>query len=396
MSKTYEKSNQFVMIDIDHIEVSEPLDLKKIVDGSQYQFHNPRRRDSKDSGFSLQLMEDLYSSIIDNGLQQPLLCRRLDGNRIQLIAGERRFRCIKKILKTEKKVFDQATESWKHPKEVYSKVPCALKESCDDLVALTLAMDENDNSAPLSNADHVTQVEYLIACGKPPKEIEKLLRKNAAWVNHMINFRKNLPKQAFGALMSGEIPLHTATKLLEYPEERRNEIWEVSAKLLQLKIKEVKETLQNKLEEARTQVEIAQANVDIAKEFGKKPKVESFTAELEKAKEKETVVETKLKEVETETTVTGSMIADAAEKLDATPKTPRAFNKAKIEEHYIEPLWKGIEAEEIVDEVTGQKIDKDTLGLAMAIAEGIAMQKKDVVAVIREFKIEIGEWKKAK
>lgn len=112
-------------------------------------------------------LAELQSSILANGLLQPITVRKLPGNGYELVAGERRLRAVKAL-------------GW-------SKVP-ALVRGYDDQTMLTLALVENlqredlnpieeaEGYARLSNDFGLTQNDIAELVGKDRSTIANLLR----------------------------------------------------------------------------------------------------------------------------------------------------------------------------------------------------------------------------
>jgi len=405
MTTTYEHSKQYVLVDPLSIEITEPPDFTQVP--TIYRFFNPRLK-KFNSGFCKKDMDALYDSIVERGLKMPLICRLItimeptdDPNVIlrprsfiQLVAGERRLRTILKLIKDNVMVFSIEHKKKMPAKEVYTRVNVQLEDDCNEVEALALAWDENINAASLTAADEIITVEYLVACGKSPKEIEVILQKNAAWVNHSINFRTKLPEEAFSCLLNGEITRFVADRLLEYPEDKRTEVWNHTKALHSIKIEEKKEKLKAKVAEVRDTLLLAEINIRTQKKANRDAEESQIAAE--KAKKELVEVQEELKEIETNPPVmTGSIVAAGAEKAKTKPITPKALTKKKIEQYYHEPLWAAIDSFEEdpkIDEVAKIAYPKELLELGLAFAEAIANQETNPFKVIRDYLVEIDKW----
>jgi ParB/RepB/Spo0J family partition protein len=91
--------------------------------------------------FDEDALEELAGSIREHGVLQPILVRPRQGNRFQLIAGERRWRASKRA--------DQPT------------IP-ALVEDIDDETALEISIIENLQREDLSPLDEATMYDRMI------------------------------------------------------------------------------------------------------------------------------------------------------------------------------------------------------------------------------------------
>lgn len=402
----YQTATEFVYCKPEDIQIAEPPDpTSKDYDPDVYKFSNPRGR-AKGGGFDREPMAELEKSIIKNGLQLPLLLRKLGDDTLQLIAGERRLQAIKNIKKKSKKkpllVHNIQTNEKEPADKVYETIFVRITE-CDDETALSLAVDENEQSQPLTVADQVRLVEGLLKTGMKPTVICRNLNKNAAWVNHTQHFRDQLPEDCFSALMNGEINRHVATELMRYPTEVRSELWGDCQAVLKGKIESKRKELDSKLEVAAGEKEIADASKEMAGELGlnekeAESKAASAGKKLEKAKDDKEEFENN------PPTLTGGDVSTAAVNTNKKAKTPQAFNKRKIEEYYIDPLMAALEMDtrggdpgEKVrkkDEVTGRYYPKQVLFAALQVCEGIVNQDKDVFEVIREYMFDIGKWER--
>src|SRR5436305_9585481 len=93
------------------------------------------------TNFNEERLEELAQSIRSNGIIQPLLVRRIDDGKYQLIAGERRWRAAQRA--------------------GLQKVPCVVKEIADDKI-LELALIENIQRQELSAIEEAQAYKKLI------------------------------------------------------------------------------------------------------------------------------------------------------------------------------------------------------------------------------------------
>src|SRR5207248_11213275 len=91
--------------------------------------------------FNEERLEELAQSIRSNGIIQPLLIRRIDGGRYQIVAGERRWRAAQRA--------------------GLSKVPCIIKEIPDEKM-LELALVENIQRQELNAIEEAHAYKRLI------------------------------------------------------------------------------------------------------------------------------------------------------------------------------------------------------------------------------------------
>jgi len=397
MKTIYEVSTDFVQVPPEEITVAVASDpTAEGYDSSVYEFSNPRGRE-KGGGFDKGPMEELAESITKYGLQQPVLAR-LFGDTPQLIAGERRLQTILRLVQQKTLVYNKHTQEMETADKVYATIPVSLMDDCSDDTALSLAVDENEQSQPLTPKDQVRLVEDLIEVGLSPNEICERLNKNPAWVNHTIHFKDSLPEACFEALMAGEITRHVATSLLKYKEDERQEIWDDARAALTGRQQEKRAELDANVEAAEGNVEVAEAKQELADDLGIDEE-DAIQASAEAEEEFEAATDAAA-EYE-ESSMTGGDIAAAGTSTGKKPKTPAAFPKKQIELKYIDPLRAalgiepGLETDEnfkYKDSVTGKIFPRHILQCSLDTSEGIMNQDADVFEVLRELMYELGKW----
>ena len=140
------KSNAIQHIERDLYRVR--LDEVKFAEGSESEalsFRNPRciLGSTNPKGFSREEMTELREAIRTEGLKQPILLRwiEIDGERnIQCIGGERRCRCIRKLVADNEQCWDAAEETFKPAAELYQYVDARIN-NLDDASAWKHAFD---------------------------------------------------------------------------------------------------------------------------------------------------------------------------------------------------------------------------------------------------------------
>jgi hypothetical protein len=153
------------------------VELKKITiaerpqDGEEDKvlFYNPRHPDSFDDAS----MQSLLDAILEDGLLEPPIVRVFNPGKpdqiIQLVAGERRTRCLLKAYDENLMIYDKATNEKRPAREVISKIPCNVIYDCSDEKALRIAFTENTKHKGLSSRGHIG---YLV-CTVPKPLVPK-------------------------------------------------------------------------------------------------------------------------------------------------------------------------------------------------------------------------------
>ncbi|MEW5928719.1 MAG: ParB/RepB/Spo0J family partition protein [Gemmatimonadota bacterium] len=154
--------------------------------------------------FAPEQLAELEASIRENGLLQPLVVRPRtattpDGADWELIAGERRWRAIRRLEWTE--------------------VPVVVKE-IDDRAMLVLAIVENIQRAELSPLDEATGYQKLIEdFGFTQQEVAESVGKDRSTVANLLRLLQ-LPASVQGMVNRGELSMGHARAILGLPGER--------------------------------------------------------------------------------------------------------------------------------------------------------------------------------
>lgn len=149
--------------------------------------------------FEPQALEELKKSIISNGLIQPITVRRIQGNRYQLISGERRLRAYKDI--------------------GYKEIPAYIIKVDSDEILLALALIENIQRERLNPIEIGRAYKRLMEeCHLTQEEIADKIGKDRTTVANSIRLLK-LPDKVQESLVTGDITSGHARALINIPNE---------------------------------------------------------------------------------------------------------------------------------------------------------------------------------
>lgn len=149
--------------------------------------------------FEPQALEELKKSIISNGLIQPITVRRIQGNRYQLISGERRLRVYKDI--------------------GYKEIPAYIIKVDSDEILLALALIENIQRERLNPIEIGRAYKRLMdECHLTQEEIADKIGKDRTTVANSIRLLK-LPDKVQDSLVTGDITSGHARALINIPNE---------------------------------------------------------------------------------------------------------------------------------------------------------------------------------
>jgi ParB family chromosome partitioning protein len=152
--------------------------------------------------FSDQELEELASSIRENGLLQPLVVRPAPGatDRYELVAGERRFRAVAKL-------------GWED-------VPVLVREASDETL-LVLALVENLQREALNPLEEAEGYRSLVdRFSMSQADIARAMGKDRSTVANFLRLL-NLPPSVRKLLESGELSMGHARALLSVEDTVR-------------------------------------------------------------------------------------------------------------------------------------------------------------------------------
>lgn len=142
--------------------------------------------------FDEESIEELAQSIKENGIIQPLVVRKSEGN-YEIIAGERRWRAAQRVGLT--------------------KVPVIIKD-VSDRQALELALVENLQREDLNPIEEAAAYEQLIEdFGLTHEEISTRIGKERSTITNQLRLLK-LPDEIKEAIIAGEITAGHARAIL--------------------------------------------------------------------------------------------------------------------------------------------------------------------------------------
>jgi hypothetical protein len=365
-------------------------------------FYNPRFLEN----FDTETMRTLRESICRQGLLTPLIVRAFtegatrDGRviKVQLIAGERRFRSLRYIYDKDLPVVDEETKEKVSGRAYYEKVACRVYFNIGDEEALQIAFKENDQRSPLKIEEEIALVERLTERGMKQDEIADLLDTNVTFVSQTGSFRRELPKKAFGLLLKGLLSRHVAVQLLSFKAGKdRKAAFEAAVLNEQRDYQETIDALQEGIIDAEDYVEIANDEEEKAKAKGDTAaarkaarKRESAQNTLNRLHERKQRRESRRGQIQQGHLGAGAISAGIA------PKKPKILNRKLIESMYVELIEEYTKRSEEnagdVDSVTGEPYPLDVLQVVKATAQAILHGEGDPLKVVRKIMVDRGDW----
>lgn len=148
------------------------------------------------TNFNAEDLEELQSSIADNGVLQPILIKPVDDGKYQIIAGERRWRASKML--------------------GLAHIPAIVKD-IDELKTLELALIENVQREDLSALEEAESYKKLMSqYGYTQEKLAVVVSKSRSHIGNLLRLL-NLPGKIKDHLKDGSISLGHAKLLMNAP-----------------------------------------------------------------------------------------------------------------------------------------------------------------------------------
>ena len=159
--------------------------------------HQPRKT------FDEEKLFELSQSIRENGLIQPIVVREIEMDQFEIIAGERRFRALQMIGKTE--------------------VPVIITRASDEASA-SLALIENIQRENLNTVEEAYAYKSLLKSqGITQKELAQQVGKSQSAIANKIRLL-DLPDKVLSTLANGQITERHARALVGVETEKAEKI----------------------------------------------------------------------------------------------------------------------------------------------------------------------------
>lgn len=149
--------------------------------------------------FGREALEELKSSIHENGLVQPITVRRVEEGMFELVSGERRFRAVTEL--------------------GFSEIPAYVLQVDSDTKMLELALTENLQREDLNAIEVAAGYQRLIdECNLTQEQVAERVGKDRATVANFLRLLK-LPARIQKGLIDGDISAGHARALLSIEDE---------------------------------------------------------------------------------------------------------------------------------------------------------------------------------
>lgn len=271
--------------------------------GEKFEFFNPRHLGQYEvdahadrvevflgQGFGREEMHELMDDIVQNGLNYPFLCYPFlteDGKiKVRIHDGERRWRCIDRLIEKKEKVFSTRNNQYLAAGEVYASVICRVSPMTEE-EAFMRACAVSETAVKWGDGANARLVKTLYDMGKKDEEICKLLNKSKQWLAETYSLNE-LDDYCFSFLLSNRINRKVALDLAKVKDVKLRCAWLDGAWKDALDNHAALEAKNEKmLQKAEANEELAQAEVEEAKDKGAAPEeIEALQEAAAEATEK--------------------------------------------------------------------------------------------------------------
>jgi hypothetical protein len=336
-------------------------------------WHTNNQGEQEAKGMDKAGMEELKNSIQDEGLENPIRLRVIEGKKafLEVVNGERRFRCLEELCERNIPCFDCSTDEDRNASEIYEWVDCRI-DFMDDRTALRVALKPNATSEVIGDAASIHVVKVLKESGYDDQEILKSTGKSISWLREtekiicldevcLQNFEQNK--------INRTVALHLA--LVKNVDERLEMLQKIkeSAEIRHsVKMKKI----DDKRAKTEQEIECEAASAHLAKKYGDDESAEMHSKKSDKAKNK-------AKSIEGEQKKASSKSAKATSK-DIGVLSPLSHNK--IQSLYIDLIAAIIEGEGFDDEGNSYGLNLELLSPIAEILKEIMDGNKESMNVL--------------
>lgn len=366
---------------------------------NKYEFKNPRSLTEKGQNDLFDKLKNahLRDSIKEKTLMSPFICRwqkNGDSLAIQMVGGERRHRAISFLVKKKELVKDPESArlndlleyeyDYLPADKVYEFVLCQIYSCKDDLDALSLAYTENDCRVNQGPGHDIAMVMEMRRFGATDERIMSTMSKDEKWLrdsDHLIN---NLTPEWLKDLTEDRIDREAALEIIslkeKHGEELANKALQVAHTASQRDYKKKFEQLTSQIGDARDEAEIAEGSVVEAQYKQNIDAEEKAQATVEAAKAK--VKRLSQQRQSTKATTNKKQVRDGLRIVNGDDPRPTTLRAPKINECYVEPLEKLLQAggRNVEDEYVASA---DALNLGIKLCKGIMAGDKDCMEIVR-------------
>lgn len=345
-------------------------------------------------GFSSEDMTNLRESIRTVGLKHPLIVKKRN-NKFILISGERRKRCIDRLIDDEAEVFDYRNKTgscFVNASEFYKYIECSVEsENITEKDFFSLAVKANSTAVDIGEGSTIALVKYFKNHGWSNNDILYVIGKNNTWLNEALRIIEINDEKIFKAFCNGKITRSALIKLSQIDDSKiREKVFFRSMEINDTKIKELLEKekksdnrIENLTEEVKYDLEMAKINNNPLKVI----KLEDKLSKYENRKIKKRNIINNIKRKQTGNNEIEAAISDVID--DDIKQESKVSNKAKLSQlklFWLPKLREYIEKIEIGDcQEDDVIIDPYSVKLSEYIISSFLEGQQDPIEVLKRW-----------
>jgi hypothetical protein len=339
-------------------------------------WHTNNRGQQEARGMDKGGMEELKNSIQDEGLENPIRLRVVENGKksfLQVINGERRFRCLEELCERNVPCFDCSMDEDRPASDIYEWIDCRI-DFMDDKTALRVALKPNATSQMIGDAASIHVVKVLKESGFDDQEILKSTGKSISWLREtekIIGLDEVCLQNFEQDKINRTVALHLA--LVENVDERLEMLQKIKDSA-EIRHSEKMRKIEDKKAKNEREIECEDAAAHLAKKYGDDDSAEMHSKKSEKARNK-------AKAIEGEHNRASSRPGKATSK-DLGVASPLSHNK--IQSLYIDLIAAVIEGEGFDDDGNSYGLNLELLDPIAKILNAIMGGNKEAMAVLLE------------
>jgi ParB family chromosome partitioning protein len=285
-------------------------------------FHNPRLT------FKPEPLASLERSIKDLGLLKPLVVKKT-ATGYELVAGERRLRCVKSLVQKNEMVKDRETNSVRSAREVYAHVMVEVVQPESDLEQLQIAIAENMEHSAVADWDY-----FVLACTLADQygreKTCKVFNKSAPWLCHTLALTR-LPQRVQDMMRAGRLSRTAAIHLLSAKPDMIERVLKRGEQIVIEDCDQVIAETTTTIQQATLTLDVSNSEAELAAELGDENGARAAERQAAASRKKLAAANQKLNTAITRKQQSGIEIsADAINRaMDESPETVKPETKKK-------------------------------------------------------------------
>lgn len=351
------------------------------VEDGRLVYGNPRWFVNKDGelearGTESSKMEELRSSIQSSGLDNPIRLRPVEGDdcHLEVVNGERRFRCIENLCESKQMCHDSSVGGMAPAPQVYEWIDCRI-EVMDDKAALGVALKTNETSEVIGDLASLQVVKALREAGYDDQEVLKATGKSFSWLRETDRIM-GLDEVCLDHFQKDQITRKAAIQLaLVANAEERLSLLERIVEVARGRKESRLKNLDRIVESAEMEGEVADAASHLAALDGEDKKSKDLAAKSGRAKEKADKARKEREKV-------ASKPAKADAKDLKNVKGPKPLAHGMIKSEYVNTIGQIIENEGFDEEGDSLNLDLSLLSAVLGVLEAIMNGEDDAMSVL--------------